>query len=187
MSVRDIRLIAVDMDGTLLLPDGSVPDGLWPLLGRLRERASPSPRQRSPAGDAAADVRRRRRRSTTSPKRRVRGPRRRRGQLGRRGSGGRGIRRRAPARPRRGGSLRAGLVLCGKRSAYVEDTDPRFVAEVEKYYARRIVADLLAVDDQILKLAIYDLDGGEGTPRPRSPISPRPTRSSSPVTTGSTS
>jgi hydroxymethylpyrimidine pyrophosphatase-like HAD family hydrolase len=33
-------------------------------------------------------------------------------------------------------TLRAGLVLCGKRSAYVEDTDPRFLAEVEKY-ARR--------------------------------------------------
>jgi Cof subfamily protein (haloacid dehalogenase superfamily) len=59
------------------------------------------------------------------------------------------------------GTLRAGLVLCGKRSAYVEDTDPRFLAEVEKYYARRDRGRSLTVDDQILKLAIYDLDGGE--------------------------
>ena len=38
MSAPDIRLIAVDMDGTLLRPDGSIPEGLWPLLDRLAQR-----------------------------------------------------------------------------------------------------------------------------------------------------
>lgn len=34
----DLRLVAVDMDGTLLDADGRIPTGLWPLLERLRAR-----------------------------------------------------------------------------------------------------------------------------------------------------
>ena len=37
-SAEDLRLIAVDMDGTLLDAEGRVPDALWPLLEELRER-----------------------------------------------------------------------------------------------------------------------------------------------------
>ena len=36
----DLRLIAVDMDGTLLDGEGRIPDTLWPLLERLRERGN---------------------------------------------------------------------------------------------------------------------------------------------------
>jgi hydroxymethylpyrimidine pyrophosphatase-like HAD family hydrolase len=38
VTTPDIRLIAVDMDGTLLLPDGSIPDGIWPLLDEMAAR-----------------------------------------------------------------------------------------------------------------------------------------------------
>ena len=34
----DLRLIAVDMDGTLLDANGAVPDDLWPLLDDLHDR-----------------------------------------------------------------------------------------------------------------------------------------------------
>lgn len=164
MTAPDIRLIAVDMDGTLLLPDGSVPDGLWPLLGRLRQRgiafAPASGRQLATLQSMFAGVD---------------------GELDYIAENGayvvRGdaevssdalqpafaasviVRLRALVD---GGTLRAGLVVCGKRSAYIEDTDAVFLAEVEKYYAKlEVVPDLLAVDDQVLKLAIYDFDGGE--------------------------
>ncbi len=164
MSAADIRLIAVDMDGTLLRPDGSIPDGLWPLLERLRRRgiafAPASGRQlatlqRTFAGigaeldyiaengayvvrgdvEVSSDV--------VDPEVAASVVRRLRTLVA-------------------DGALRAGLVVCGKRSAYVEDTDPAFLAEVDTYYARmQVVPDLLAVDDQVLKLAIYDVDGGE--------------------------
>ncbi|WP_354002788.1 HAD hydrolase family protein [Microbacterium elymi] len=60
------------------------------------------------------------------------------------------------------GALHAGVVLCGKRSAYVENTDPAFLAEADKYYARlEIVDDLTAIDEIPIKIAIFDFDGGE--------------------------
>ena len=164
MTTPDIRLIAVDMDGTLLLPDGSIPEGIWPLLDEMAARgiafAPASGRQlatlqrmfaRVPgeldyiAENGAFVVRGEEELSSdavdgafaASLVRRIRGL-------------------------VAAGTLRAGLVVCGKRSAYVEDTGPEFVAEVEKYYAKlEIVPDLLAVADEVLKLAIYDFDGGE--------------------------
>ncbi|MBF4562051.1 HAD family hydrolase [Microbacterium sp. VKM Ac-2870] len=164
MSAADIRLIAVDMDGTLLRPDGSIPDGLWPLLDRLRQRgiafAPASGRQLATlqraftgveagldfiaengayvvCGDVEVSS------DAVDPDVAASVVRRLRALVA-------------------DGTLRAGLVVCGKRSAYVEDTDPAFLSEVDTYYARmQVVPDLLAVDDQILKLAIYDVDGGE--------------------------
>lgn len=55
-----------------------------------------------------------------------------------------------------------GTVLCGKRSAYVERTDRAFVEQAEPYYARlEVVEDLRAVDDEVLKLAVYDFGSAE--------------------------
>ncbi len=55
-----------------------------------------------------------------------------------------------------------GLVVCGVRSAYVERNDPAFLAECEKYYARlEVVGDLHAVEDDVLKLAVYDFEDAE--------------------------
>lgn len=157
----DIRLIAADMDGTLLLPDGSLPEGFWPLLERLRESgiafAPASGRQlatlRDMFGDADLDY------------------------IAENGAyvvrGGDEVSHDALA-PEfvasliarlRGliadGVIRAGFVVCGKRSAYIEDAEPWFVAEVEKYYrALQIVDDVLEADDRVLKVAIYDVEGG---------------------------
>ena len=50
-----------------------------------------------------------------------------------------------------------GVVVCGKKSAYIERTDGAFRAECDKYYvALREVSDVLEPDDQVLKVAIYD-------------------------------
>lgn len=164
MTAPDIRLIAVDMDGTLLRPDGSIPEGLWPLLERLRERgiafAPASGRQLATLQAMFAGVT---------------------GDLDYIAENGAYVVRGETEvssdavaaavvtavieRVRElvsAGSLRAGLVVCGKRSAYIEDTAPAFLAEVVKYYAKlEVVGDLSAVDDQVLKLAIFDFDGGE--------------------------
>ena len=61
-----------------------------------------------------------------------------------------------------GGDL--GVVVCGKRSAYIERTDPAFLDEARKYYAKlEAVDDLLRVEDQILKVAIYDFADAAAT------------------------
>ncbi|WP_336632945.1 MULTISPECIES: Cof-type HAD-IIB family hydrolase [unclassified Microbacterium] len=164
MPSPDIRLIAVDMDGTLLRPDGTIPETLWPLLDRLRERgiafAPASGRQLATLQRMFSGVG---------------------GELDYIAENGayvvRGdaevssdaldaafvasvidrVRERVAS-----GALHAALVVCGKRSAYIEDGAPDFLTEVEKYYARlERVDDLREVDDQVLKLAIYDFDGGE--------------------------
>ena len=50
-----------------------------------------------------------------------------------------------------------GVVLCGLRSAYVERSDARFLAQCEPYYALlEQVPDLTAVEDTVLKVAVYD-------------------------------
>jgi len=55
-------------------------------------------------------------------------------------------------------------ILCGKKSAYVENENPEFIENVKMYYDRyEVVDDLLKVeDDQFLKIAICDLAGAEG-------------------------
>lgn len=52
-------------------------------------------------------------------------------------------------------------VLCGKKKAYIEDENIEFVRQVRTYYERcEIVPDLLEVtDDMFLKIAIYDFYG----------------------------
>lgn len=54
------------------------------------------------------------------------------------------------------------IVLCGKRSAYVETGNLSFEAEVRKYYHEcQRVKDLLSVEDEILKIAVYDYIGSQ--------------------------
>ncbi len=155
------------MDGTLLRPDGSMPDGLWALLERLRERkiAFASGRQlatlqRFAGVDAELDY------IAENGAYVVRGD----AEVSSDAMDpvfAAAVVAGTQPRRREDGALRAGLVVCGKRSAYIEDTAPQFVAEVEKYYARlEVVPDLLAVSDQILKLAIFDIDGGEAHTAP---------------------
>src|SRR5690554_3292449 len=59
-----------------------------------------------------------------------------------------------------------GLVVCGVQSAYIERRDPAFVAEAERYYARlETVDDLTAVDDDVLKVAVFDFGDAAQTAR----------------------
>ena len=54
------------------------------------------------------------------------------------------------------------VILCGKRSAYIEKNDNRLIKETEKYYERyEIVEDLTKIDDDILKVTICDFSRSE--------------------------
>ena len=66
------------------------------------------------------------------------------------------------------GGVDAGVVLCGKKSAYIDRRDRPFVEEVDRYYARlRLVDDLLAVrNDDILKVSVFDFGSAEHTTAP---------------------
>ncbi|WP_411168715.1 HAD family hydrolase [Clostridium sp. MB05] len=54
------------------------------------------------------------------------------------------------------------VIVCGKKSAYIENADERFVKETKKYYERyEIVDDLTKIEDDILKVTICDFSGSE--------------------------
>ncbi len=56
----------------------------------------------------------------------------------------------------------AHIVLCGKKSAYIETQDPTALEEIQKYYHRcEYVEDVLATDDSFIKVAICHFDGSE--------------------------
>ncbi|MET0780239.1 MAG: Cof-type HAD-IIB family hydrolase [Microbacterium sp.] len=164
----DLRLVAADMDGTLLDADGRVPDGLWPVLQLMRERgivfAPASGRQyatlrRLFEQDAAgmpfiaengAFVVRDDREISSAP-------------IGRAAVVGvldamRGL-------SAAGGDV--GVVVCGKRRAFVERSDEPFLDEVRKYYLSfEIVADLRVVEADAIKLAIFDFGDAAATAAP---------------------
>lgn len=163
MASSDIRLIAVDMDGTLLLPDGSIPAALWSLLDRLHERgiafAPASGRQLATLRGMFAGVDAELDYIAENGAYVVRGDAEISSDALRPDFVASVVER---LRALHDGGMRLGVVLCGKRAAHIEDTDPAFVVEVEKYYrALEVTSDLLAVDDQILKIAVYDFAGGE--------------------------
>ncbi len=153
-----IRLVAVDMDGTLLDPDHAIHDSLWPLLAELGRRGilwcPASGRQYATLArdfvGAEADVvviaengayvmRDGVELSSDTIDRAV---------------AAEVVR---VARDLRADGHPVGAVLCGKRSAYVESDDPDFLAEADRYYALLDrVEDLSAVDDDILKMAVHD-------------------------------
>ncbi|MFH8248841.1 Cof-type HAD-IIB family hydrolase [Microbacterium sp. B2969] len=160
---HDIKLIAVDMDGTLLDGDGHIPDELWPLLDELDEHgilfAPASGRQlatlRRSFDHARDDVVY----IAENGAYVVRGD----DEISSDGLdpdfAASGIRR---VRALTGRGFDLGLVVCGKRSAYIERTEAAFRAESERYYANlEIVDDLLEVDDQVLKLAVFDFVDAE--------------------------
>jgi len=66
------------------------------------------------------------------------------------------------------GISEAGAVLCGKRSAYIERRDPPFVEQATLYYTRlEVVDDLQEVNDDVLKVAVYDFASAERNTAPR--------------------
>lgn len=154
----DLRLVAVDMDGTLLDGDGEIPDGLWPVLATMRERGiafvPASGRQyatlrrlfeRDAAGmpfiaeNGAFVVRDDREISSAAVGHDVVAA----------------VLRAMNEREAVGGDL--GVVVCGKRCAFVERSDEPFLAEVRTYYASfEVVDDLRLVEEEVIKLAIFD-------------------------------
>lgn len=165
----DVRLVVADMDGTLLDDRKRFPGGLWRLLDQLDARgvtfAPASGRQvwtlldmfpdrpgMTVIGENGAIVMRDGAEISSSPL-----------DL---------ATLRAAVRLVRGatgpGGANGGLVMCGKRSAYVERLDESFVSGVFPYYHRtRQVDSQLDVldaieagelDDAIVKLAVYSLD-----------------------------
>lgn len=165
----DIRLIAADMDGTLLDDDKQLHDHFWPLVEALHERGilfcPASGRQYHTLhhvfGDVADDlvyiaengayvVRGRTEiGSSTLPTELV-------------------DRLVTTGRELTAAGADLGVVVCGKVAAYVDRDDPAFLAEVEQYYAsRRVLADLADRPyDQILKVAFFDFAGAEASTYP---------------------
>ena len=60
-----------------------------------------------------------------------------------------------------------GIVVCGVESAWIDRTDQPFLDQVEPYYRRlKVVDDLTAVDDTIIKLAVHDFGDLEAVTAP---------------------
>ncbi|MFT4087707.1 MAG: Cof-type HAD-IIB family hydrolase [Gordonia sp. (in: high G+C Gram-positive bacteria)] len=156
--VAELRMVVADMDGTLLTPDGDVPDDFWPLLDVMTERGvvfvpasgrqlftlqamfEPPAAGLSYVAENGSLVAHDGKRSATA-------------------TVARSAVERVVAATRAafddGRDL--GVVLCGVNSAYLERHDRPMVDEAAKYYYRlQQVDDLLAVDDDVLKLAVYD-------------------------------
>ncbi|MEV7031185.1 Cof-type HAD-IIB family hydrolase [Streptomyces sp. NPDC093272] len=164
----DIRLVVTDMDGTLLDDEKRIPAGLWPMLAELRRRGvlfSPaSGRQYATLARQFADVAD--------------------GMVFIAENGTYVVRDGVELSsdvldPAVAGDLArtvrrlvadgvdVGAVVCGKRSAYVERTDEAFLAEVRRYYVEhRVVDDLTAVDDDVIKVALFDFGPAERTTAP---------------------
>jgi Cof subfamily protein (haloacid dehalogenase superfamily) len=155
----DIRLIASDMDGTLLDADGQVPDRFWPVLESLLAAGivfvPASGRQyqtlQAVFGDRAGLV-----------------------YIAENGTnivqGGSTIALETVesviidpivdwVRTMAASGADLGVVVCGARSAYIERADAAFLGSVRPYYAALEVVDdvtAAAAGDDVLKLAIFD-------------------------------
>ncbi|MGX4688508.1 Cof-type HAD-IIB family hydrolase [Streptomyces sp. JNUCC 63] len=164
----DIRLVVTDMDGTLLDDAKRIPAGLWPTLAELRRRdvlfSPASGRQYATLAEQFAGndegmafiaengtyvVRDGVELSSDPLEPTV------------------AARLVKAVRELRVQGVDVGAVVCGKRSAYVERTDEAFLTEVRRYYVRhRIVTDASAVDDDIIKVALFDFGSAERTTAP---------------------
>lgn len=166
--VPDIKLIACDMDGTLLDDLHAIHDEFWPLVEALHARGimfcPASGRQYfnllecfKPIADELVYI-------AENGAYVVQGER----ELSSDCLDGGVVRDLTlVTRGLVSGGATVGAVLCGKRSAYIEWDHPAFVAEVDKYYQRlQRVDDLLAVEDDFLKLAVYDFESSERVAAP---------------------
>ncbi|MBS1229289.1 MAG: Cof-like hydrolase [Proteobacteria bacterium] len=161
--VPDIRLIACDMDGTLLDDEQAIHDDFWPLIEQLQargivfcpasgrqyynllERFEPIAEQLIFIAENGSYV--------------VRGGRELSSECLSRDAARELI---GVARELALSGADIGVVLCGKRSAYIERSDRDFVAQVDKYYHRlEIVDDLREIEDSLLKLAVFAFDSSE--------------------------
>lgn len=150
----DIRLIATDMDGTLLDDDREIHDEFWPLVDLLFTRGitfcPASGRHHLSLRNKFAAIA---------------------DEVVLIASNGAHIIRgedtylanslapeaAAEVARRVRGVDDAWAVLCGVRSAYIEDDDPAFLERISPHYPQlALVPDLTTVDDQVLSVGIFD-------------------------------
>ena len=159
----DIRLIACDMDGTLLDDMHAIHDDFWPLIEELHTRGiifcPASGRQYSnllerfePIADEVIFISEN---GTYVVRKGV--------ELcsdGLEASVAQSLVR--LVRTLKAGVADVGAVLCGKHAAYIERHDAGFLEQVKKYYHRlEIVDDLLKVEDDFIKVAVFDFESAE--------------------------
>ena len=161
--VPDIRLIACDMDGTLLDDDNAIHDDFWPLIDQLHARGiifcPASGRQYysllerfRPIADELIFIAEN---GTYVMRKGI--------EL----SSDCLVREAAQELIRTYRKLKlkeadVSIVLCGKHSAYVEENNEDFLAEAGKYYQRlEMVDDLQAIEDDILKVATFTARSSE--------------------------
>lgn len=159
---HDVGLVVCDMDGTLLTSEDAVPDSFWPLLELLSERGATfvpaSGRQYATLARtferASADLAYIAENGSLVVHD---------GEVVSKTTVERGLVRQVTEAARAlGDRVDLGVVVCGVDSAYIERSDPGFVAETEKYYARlELVDDLAAVRDEVLKVAVFVLGEAE--------------------------
>lgn len=161
--IPDIRLIACDMDGTLLDDDDAIHDEFWPLIETLYARGiifcPASGRQYSsllnrfaPIADDLIFIAEN---GTYVIQKGV--------ELSSDPLSLDDARTMIKvARDLKATHPGVNVVLCGKRSAYVESTDQAFNDEIAKYYLQlEIVDDLLTIEDDILKVAVFAFQSSE--------------------------
>jgi Cof subfamily protein (haloacid dehalogenase superfamily) len=166
--VPDIRLIAVDMDGTLLDEDHEIHPTLWPLLAELEARGitfcPASGRQYATLARQLGEHAGRLCFIAENGGLVVRGGEELSSDVV---DPGVVVRVVGAVRALAASGADVGVVVCGKRSAYIERHDRAFVEECERYYALLArVADLMAVDDDVLKVAVFDFGDAASTTAP---------------------
>lgn len=155
----DLGLVVLDMDGTLLRADGSVPDGFWELLPVMQDRGivvvPASGRQHATLHDMFGDHGIRTYLAengtvvvhddevvATSP------------------LSDETVQQCISAV--RGTERRLGLVVCTPEVAYLESTDREFLDEAAKYYhSLQQVDDLTTVDAPVVKVAVFCFGSSE--------------------------
>ena len=165
----DIRLIAADMDGTLLDDDKALHEHFWPLVAELFERGVlfcvASGRQYANLYSRFRDVADEMVFLAENGAYVVKGTREISSQTMAAGLVDELVR---AVRDLAASGADVGVVVCGKRAAYLDRVDARFREKVDLYYAsQQIVGDLLdRPDDGILKVTVYDFQSAERVTAP---------------------
>ena len=152
VSAPDIRLVAVDMDGTLLDDEHRVPPTLWPLLAELRRRGvafcPASGRQYANLAERFARVADGTPFVAENGAVVVRDDAVLRCDVLDREVVARAV---TAVRALTASGADVGAVVCGPRTAYVERHDAAFRREVDRYYSA-----VVDVDDTVVKVAVHD-------------------------------
>lgn len=159
--LQGIRLVASDMDNTLVGDDGQLPAQIWSTIEELRERGAlfvpASGRQVTTLEEMFKPV------SHHMPFISANGA-----MLVRDGEVLYSVRVEPEIirevveliRELSSSGIDLGLLLIGEKGSYTERSDPRFVSEVQHYFHQlEVLDDLLDADDHVVKLAIYSFDG----------------------------